>query len=71
MLNPDDHIDLYILHYVFLPIIQQQLDVFRAAWACHALRTREIEPLINCGFLGCTKQICKIKVRKQFLELMS
>ncbi len=39
MLNPDDHIDLYILHYVFLPIIQQQLDVFRAAWACHALRT--------------------------------
>ena len=39
ILNPDDDIDLYVLHAVFVPIIQKQLDVFRSAWACHHLRT--------------------------------
>ena len=29
LLDPDDLLDLYALHFVFLPIIQRQLDVFR------------------------------------------
>ena len=39
ILNVDNEYDLYALHYVFLPIIQKQLDLFRQAWACHPLRT--------------------------------
>ena len=38
-LDPDNDIDIYSLHYVFLPWIQHQLDVFRDTWSCHALRT--------------------------------
>lgn len=38
-LNAADEVDIYSLHYVFIPIIQKQLDVFRQAWACHPLRT--------------------------------
>lgn len=39
ILNTEDEVDLYSLHYVFVPVIQKQLDVFRHAWACHPLRT--------------------------------
>ena len=39
LLDPDNTIDLYVLHYVFLPVIQKQVDTFREAWACHSLRT--------------------------------
>ena len=39
ILDANDEIDLYTLHYIFLPIIQMQLDLFKQAWACHPLRT--------------------------------
>ena len=39
ILNVDNELDLYSLQYVFLPIIQKQLDSFRHAWAHHHLRT--------------------------------
>ena len=39
ILDVDNEFDLYSLHYVFLPIIQKQLNLFRQAWACHSLRT--------------------------------
>ena len=39
ILNVDNEFDLYSLHYVFLPIIQKQLNLFSQAWACHSLRT--------------------------------
>lgn len=39
ILNVDDEIDLYTLHYIFIPVIQRQLDLFKQAWACHPLRT--------------------------------
>lgn len=39
ILNPDDSLDLYALHAVFVPIIQKQLDIFKHAWSCHHLRT--------------------------------
>ena len=31
--------DVYALHFVFVPIIQQHLDMFRQGWAHHRLRT--------------------------------
>ena len=39
LLDPDNILDLYVLHYVFLPVIQKQLDIFRETWARHSLRT--------------------------------
>ena len=39
LLVSDDVCDLYALHAVFLPIIQNQLDVFREGWAHHRMRT--------------------------------
>lgn len=39
MLNVDDPLDIYTLHFVMLPIIQYQLDKFRMGWANHRLRT--------------------------------
>ena len=31
--------DVYALHFVFIPIIQQHLDMFRQGWGHHRLRT--------------------------------
>ena len=39
LLNPNSELDLYCLHFLFLPIIQHQLDTFRQVWAVHPLRT--------------------------------
>ena len=39
MLNCDSALDLYALHFMFLPVIQKQLDLFREGWAHHPLRT--------------------------------
>lgn len=39
LLDHDCVSDLVALHYVFLPIIQQQLDQFREGWCHHRLRT--------------------------------
>ena len=39
MLHCDDPHDLYALHFVFLAVIQKQLDRFREGWANHCLRT--------------------------------
>ena len=39
LLNPNSIADLYALHVVFLPRIQNHLDCFREAWCRHPLRT--------------------------------
>ena len=39
LLDPNDDIDLYALHLVYLPKIQAQLDLFRRGWCFHRLRT--------------------------------
>ncbi len=39
ILNPDSELDLFCLHLVFLPIIQQHLDDFSFAWNHHGIRT--------------------------------
>jgi len=39
ILDPNKEIDLYALHFVFLPLLQQQLNLFRLGWCNHRLRT--------------------------------
>ena len=39
LLNPDDEFDLFILHCVFLKVIDHHLQVFLKAWNQHPLRT--------------------------------
>ena len=44
ILNPADPYDLYILHAVFLPVVQQALDDMRAMWNEHPIRQRAHTP---------------------------
>lgn len=39
LLDPIDEVDLFALHFVFLPRINEQLDSFREAYCRHKLRT--------------------------------
>ena len=39
LLNMNNTRDVYALHFVFIPIIQNHLDMFRQGWAHHSLRT--------------------------------
>ena len=39
LLNLDDTRDIYTLHFVFIPIIQEHLGLFQQGWAHHSLRT--------------------------------
>ena len=39
LVNINDIRDIYALHFVFIPIIQLHLDLFKQGWAHHALRT--------------------------------
>ncbi len=41
LMNPDNDVNLHVIHYIFLPIIQHQLDVFQDAWACPSLLRTE------------------------------
>ena len=40
LLSPDNEIDIFCLHYVFLPRINAQLEVFRQSYCQHRLRTQ-------------------------------
>ena len=39
ILDPDNPLDIYALHTVFLPKIQCKLDLFQSGWANHRMRT--------------------------------
>ncbi|KAK9978908.1 hypothetical protein ABG768_020644 [Culter alburnus] len=39
LLNPDDEIHLFALHWTFLPQLKHQLNSFKEAWNLHRLRT--------------------------------
>ena len=39
LLDPLDEIDLFSLHFIFIPRLNQQLETFRAAYCRHRLRT--------------------------------
>ena len=52
ILNIEDEIDLLALHFLFLPIIQKQLDIFKQAWAHHSLRTENSRSPQQLWILG-------------------
>ncbi len=52
ILNREDERDKYALHFVFLPVIQQQLDTFREGWAHHTLRTMNNRTPFQLWVLG-------------------
>ena len=52
ILNPDDETDLYCLHFLFMPLIQNQFDCFRQAWAVHPLRTERSKTPQQLWMLG-------------------
>lgn len=52
MLNPNSEIDLYSIHFLFLPLVQQQLDTFRQAWAVHRMRTERSRTPQQLWILG-------------------
>ena len=52
ILDRDDPKDKYALHFVFLPIIQTQLDSFREGWAHHSLRTIRNRTPLQLWILG-------------------
>ena len=65
LLDPDDLLDIYALHFVFLPLIQKQLDTFRAGWAHHPLRTERNKTPMQLWIIGLTG-IRKILLQQRF-----
>uniref|UniRef100_A0A3B3DGH7 Uncharacterized LOC112153455 n=1 Tax=Oryzias melastigma TaxID=30732 RepID=A0A3B3DGH7_ORYME len=43
MLNPDNEIHIYALHWVFLPLLQTHLKRFQQAWNFHSIRTENYQ----------------------------
>lgn len=39
LLEPDNEVHLYALHWTFIPLIQKHLDSFKDGWNNHGLRT--------------------------------
>lgn len=52
LLDVNDPLDIYILHVVMLPVIQQQLDVFSEGWANHPLRTERNKTPLQLWIIG-------------------
>ena len=52
VLDPCDLLDLYALHFVFIPVVQKQLDLFQAGWAHHSLRTEGNRTPLQLWILG-------------------
>jgi hypothetical protein len=59
-LDIDSNINMYCLHYVFLPRINQSIDQWKSAWNHHKIRTENhytpiqlyTKGMIECGFRG-------------------
>ena len=46
--------DLFVLHYIFLPRIQEQLNVFRESYSHHRIRSEgNKSPYISSGMREC------------------
>ena len=52
VLDISNEVDLCALHFVFLPIIQTQLNIFRDGWANHSLRTAGNSSPLQLWILG-------------------
>ena len=52
ILNPNSEVDLFALHFVFLPELQQQLDIFKEGWNHHRMRTAHNRTPTQMWLLG-------------------
>ena len=52
LLDINSPTDIYALHFVFLPIIQNHLNIFRHGWAHHKLRTDRSRTPMQLWILG-------------------
>ena len=52
LLDCNNPVDLYIMHLLFLPVIQKQLNLFKDGWANHALRTEGNRTPLQLWILG-------------------
>ena len=52
LLDVSSTLDLYALHFVFLPVIQTQLCIFQDGWANHSLRTERYRTPFQLWMLG-------------------
>ena len=57
LLDPNSEIDIYVVHLTFLPIIQEQLDLFKSGWASHPLRTERNRTPLQLWILTCNYKI--------------
>ena len=39
VLNPDNDIHIYALHYIYIPCVNNTLTAFKEGWNCHGVRT--------------------------------
>ena len=52
ILDPDNDIYLFCLHYIFIPRINRHLEMWKAAWIRHSVRSehnKTPEQLYTCG----------------------
>ena len=56
-LSPDDEIDIFCLHFVFLPRINAQLEVFRRSYCQHRLRTEQNRSPLQLWMSGMLQQL--------------
>ena len=57
LLSPDNEIDIFCLHYVFLPRINAQLEVFRQSYCQHRLRTEHNRTPIQLWMSGMLQRL--------------
>ena len=39
LLNPNNDLDIFALHHVYLPLLNHKLEQFKCTWSHHPLRT--------------------------------
>ena len=52
--NCSNPVDIYIIHLIFLAVIQKQLNLFKDGWANHPLRTECNKTPLQLWILGLT-----------------
>ena len=64
ILDPDNELDLFVLHCIYLPRIRQSLADFRRAWNLHPLRTEHkwspTKIWVNSIMRDCIACVCNV-----------
>uniref|UniRef100_A0A1X7VRJ2 Integrase core domain-containing protein n=1 Tax=Amphimedon queenslandica TaxID=400682 RepID=A0A1X7VRJ2_AMPQE len=70
ILNPLNIVHIYCLHYIFLPRIQNALDMFMSAWNHHPISGEKIYLLYNYLLKGTHKLLQNGKVAEDFFAII-